>query len=458
MKELLRILRYNTGTDKKAFVDLKEQFDAVVFNATIVAYSGSSVADLVSMYKRKYIIDPQTHIFQQDISAIMTTSGKEGNTKHIKTSVSKYLEQLPESLAKILTEQQRPLTAPEIMNNVDDLVAKAYRFQTEYVGGYIKAKDYDKYLEFANLKPSPRMVIAPYFMLKGSYSKDTISSWLDLNSVCLRKTIEMESKSEEHPPTAAQLVLDKTVLLSSDFGGEVEKAYSLDGYEYVFIWIDDFDALAVSVDHLQAFADLVKKLNGIGKKPIMAYGGYESIILCNSESPVRLYGVAQSVGYGEYRAITPVGGGLPVNKYYFLPLHRRLRFDDAARILSNHGYFADGKSPAKHAADYYSRICYCPQCHRTIKENIHNFNRYSDSSPYDVHTRNGIVKRNKPTYEAEVSAALHFLYCKVQEWESVEKQGFVDLVHKLRGNYKKYCPEKLSQIDAWCKIYGRKTD
>ena len=458
MKESLRILRYNTGTDKKAFVELEKQFDAVVFNATIVAYSGSSVADLVSMHKRKYIIDPQTHIFQQDISAIMTTNGKEGDTRHIKKSIDKYLKQLPDNLAKILTEQQRPLTAPEIMNNVDDLVAKVYKFQTEYVGRYIEGKDYNKYLEFANLKPSLGMVIAPYFMLKGSYSNDTISSWLCLDSECLRKTIEMEAESKEHHPIAAQLVLDKTVLELPNFAGEVEKTYSLDGYEYIFIWIDDFDAFAASIGHMQAFADLVKKLNRIGKKPIMAYGGYESIILCNAESPVSLYGVAQSVGYGEYRPITPVGGGLPVNKYYFLPLHRRLRFDDAARILSNHGYFADGKSPAKHAADYYSRICHCEQCHRTIKENIHNFDRYSDSSPYDVHTRNGIVKRNKPTYEAEVSAALHFLYCKAHEWESVEKQKFAELVRELKGDYKTYCPKKLSQIDAWCEVYGCKTD
>ena len=52
----------------------------------------------------------------------------------------------------------------------------------------------------------------------------------------------------------------------------------------------------------ELFSKLLKALNNIGKKPIMAYGGYESIILCNTNSPARLYGVAQSVGYGEYRA------------------------------------------------------------------------------------------------------------------------------------------------------------
>lgn len=48
----LKILRYNTGTDKKAFVQFKDFFDAAIFNATIVAYSGASVADLISMHNR----------------------------------------------------------------------------------------------------------------------------------------------------------------------------------------------------------------------------------------------------------------------------------------------------------------------------------------------------------------------------------------------------------------------
>lgn len=35
MQDVIRILRYNVGTDKKSFVKFKEEFDAVIFNATI---------------------------------------------------------------------------------------------------------------------------------------------------------------------------------------------------------------------------------------------------------------------------------------------------------------------------------------------------------------------------------------------------------------------------------------
>src|SRR5699024_2604124 len=58
--------------DKKAFIKFKNDFDAVIFNATIVAYSGAAVADLVSVHKNQYIIDPQTHILQHSVHAIMS--------------------------------------------------------------------------------------------------------------------------------------------------------------------------------------------------------------------------------------------------------------------------------------------------------------------------------------------------------------------------------------------------
>lgn len=161
----LKILRYNTGTDKKAFVQFKDFFDAAIFNATIVAYSGASVADLISMHSRRYIIDPQTHIFQQELSAY-TTENKKTHIPAIKKSVTKYLEKMPAALAdKILKLHQKP--APELIaQNLDALVECVYAFQTEFVNTFIVQKEYDKYLKFANMGPRPKLVIAPYFMIK----------------------------------------------------------------------------------------------------------------------------------------------------------------------------------------------------------------------------------------------------------------------------------------------------
>ena len=455
MSDNIKILRYNTGTDKKVFVEFKEQFDAVIFNATIVAYSGASVADLVSMHKRRYIIDPQTHIFQQDFSAVCTED-KKTRIRSLKKSVEKYLLQLPEELTSVYTREQRPLTPNEILLHIDSLVAMNFKFQTEFISGFIETKEYDKYLKFANLIPEPKVVIAPYFMLKGSYSEREIKDWLNLFSANLKKTIEYSATKGKNYPIAAQLVIDSAILRNPDTINKIESVLATSGYSHIFLWIDDFDAFNADKITNMAFYNLIKSLNKIGKMPIMAYGGYESIILCNEQSPARIFGVAQSVGYGEYRPITPVGGGIPTNKYYFRPLHRRLRYDEAADILSRQGYFAKEKKIAAH--DYYMNICSCKKCHEVIEDDIDNFTIYNDSTSYTITTKNGEVSRNRPTTEASLVAAMHFLHCKIDEWKNVEDKKFYALLRELKDHYNQYLPQMLDKITVWAEVYEHEED
>ena len=37
MKDVFKLLRYNTGNDKKAFVEFKDDFDAVIFKPFLIA-------------------------------------------------------------------------------------------------------------------------------------------------------------------------------------------------------------------------------------------------------------------------------------------------------------------------------------------------------------------------------------------------------------------------------------
>jgi len=451
--DTLRIIRYNTGTDKKVFIHFKQDFDAVIFNSTIVAHSGASIADLVSMHKRKYIIDPQTHIFQQEITAITKNNKPNGD---IKSSVYKYLLELPEGLSNITIQQRRSLDWDEIATYIDPLVKSVYEFQTNFVFKHTAKKDYNKYLKFAHIEPEPLLVIAPYFMLKGTYSEEEIDYWLKLNYDSLQKTIEINEEQEVHYPIAAQLVIEKEILISNDFINKVRSTYECEGYEYIFLWIDDFNSFESDYKYITAFSKLLSVLNTIGKKPIMAYGGYESIILCNAESPFRLYGVAQSVGYGEYRPITPVGGGFPANKYYFRPLHKRMNFDEASAILASQGYFSKIKSEKEYADEYYNFICDCEQCHEVIGQDINNFVKFNESIPFEIQMKNGIISRNRPTTYAELIASFHFLYCKVYEWNQVYTRTFDSLINELIKNYKLYLPKKAQQIAEWCDVYGIK--
>lgn len=452
--DVIRMLRYNTGTDKKAFVKFKNDFDAVIFNATIVAYSGAAVADMVSVHKNQYIIDPQTHILQHSVYAIMSKKPRNGQPC-IKKSVQKYLEQLPSEILDIIVNEKRPLTVEEIKGMLNELTECVHEFETKYVNQFIKKKEYSKYLEYINAGPVPRVVIAPYFMLKKDMPDEECSEVLLLNKLYMQRFLEIHREKEGTCPVAAQLVMDREILSDKKMLARICESYKELDFEYFFIWINDFSSWDCSREEKQHFCKLLCMLNEIGKKPVMSYGGYDSIFLCNHEVKPRLYGAAQSVGYGEARAITPVGGGLPVNKYYFRPLHKRLRFDEALNILIDTGYFDSVKGNDEHATDYYRDICDCKQCHEVIQNNIDNFNIYNESVPYIVKARFGNITRNRPTPEASLVAAFHFLYCKQKEWQDVGNYSLSELRNMLIADYETFGTEhQCENIKEWCEIFA----
>ena len=130
MADVLKLLRYNTGNDKKAFVEFKDEFDAVIFNASIVAYSGASIADIVSIHMNRYIIDPQTYILQHDASAFLSNKGK------IKASVLKYLDELPTQIRNAIVEERRSLDLADIDSSLDELVDSVHDFQVKYIAKF----------------------------------------------------------------------------------------------------------------------------------------------------------------------------------------------------------------------------------------------------------------------------------------------------------------------------------
>lgn len=446
----LRLLRYNTGNDKKVFVNFKEYFDAVIFNATIVAHSGSAIADLVSIHKKNFIIDPQTHIFQHDLSALQPYKPK-GN--ELKESVKKYLDKLPIEITRITLQELRPLTCTDVSPNIDKLVTSVFKFETDFVNEFIKEKDYGPYLDFVGKKPSPMLIIAPYFMLKKEYSNVQNIEWLSLNKNCLKSFINL---NKQHFKVAAQLVIDKDILKNQILMNEIIQTYDIQGYEYVFVWIDEFSSFYSEKESKNGFSDLLQGFNSINKKIVMAYGGYDSILLCNSELTDRVYGVAQSIGYGESRPITPVGGGLPTNKYYFFPTHKRMKFNEVARILTELGYFDESNLKEKRVSDYFENICNCDQCKQLIKKDINNFNSYNDSIPFTINGRYGIISKNRPTTDASYIAAMHFLHCKVREWDDIKNKSLHQLIDELKANFRKYSTEaETKDIEFWCSLYVR---
>ena len=219
--------------------------------------------------------------------------------------------------------------------------------------------------------------------------------------------------------------------------------------------MDDFSLIKSDEIYNSAFAKIIKGLNSIGKKPIMSYGGYDSILLCSEDSPSRLYGVAQSVGYGEIRRITPVGGGLPVNKYYFPPTHQRLKTEDLSKVLLAMGMFDNTVSDDQRILRFHERICDCDQCSEIIDKRFDNFLAFYESKPFVMKTG---IRRNLPTQDALEISARHFLFCKVQEWNNVKNENFDKLVCDYVESIKTYCKyydrSLVGHVESWKRNYA----
>jgi hypothetical protein len=130
-----------------------------------------------------------------------------------------------------------------------------------------------------------------------------------------------------------------------------------------------------------------------------------------------------------------------------------LNFGDASDILHKNGYFDEDRAVQQRTDEYYSNICSCNECRAIIGDNINNFNRYSESTPFTI-KKTG-VKRNLPTTDASLIAAKHYLWCKKREWECVEKKSLAAIKEDLLKNSEAFDPASQHSLKAWCELYAR---
>ena len=90
-----------------------------------------------------------------------------------------------------------------------------------------------------------------------------------------------------------------------------------------------------------------------------------------------------------------------------------------------------------------------------IRNDIDNFNIYNESVPYIVKARFGNITRNRPTQEAALVAAFHFLYSKQREWQDVGSHSLSELRDMLTSDYETFGTEQQwENIKEWCEIFA----
>jgi hypothetical protein len=450
------MLRYGTNAEQKYIENLYKHFDMLALNANMVAYTPGAIAQFLMQHCLEkcgcFFIDPITHAFQHDIDKIKSFSKKK-NEYVVKKSIVNLVEAYGNPIDEKINNNK--VIIPNDFYNDDVKEAFCTRvidFQINTISSQLKEKGFLEYLsdneEMMQLL-EPAFVIPPYFYV----TEATLDSWLPINI----DFIKISSRVFNDRKIFAQLVVSKEILTSKYMRDIVCKEYINSNIKNLLIWIDDFNEHTASYDALTGYLELIHKLSKASIKVYNLYGGFFSIMLTGFQDYLgfTLSGVGHGLEYGEYRAVVPVGGGIPTSKYYYFPLHQRLNYKTASELLEELGYFRI--SPKEGAEKYYKEICSCPKCKEIIKNDINNFSKFENTEYYEVNIKGVKQRRPYAGQETKESCIFHYVYNKKKEflYSSKRNSNILDDLHVIYHEYDSLgvlTPEYLYPLKIWEKV------
>ena len=457
----IHILRYGTVAEKVHLEKALSAYDYLSINGNSAAYVASAIAKFIvekffSKPDKGFFIDPITYAFQNEIKLLKSKSKSTGEEK-IKKSVEKLIENYGYPANKV--ESNQPITVDDFAspNTMQEFCTRILKFQYNLVYSHIEQNDLEKYFEYAvpGNKSSipqfrPKFLIAPYFYIDKADS--TFPKWLAINTDFIRMARVISNSECDGSKVFAQIVLSKQTLTDVDSVAAIIAAYQNVDCDGITIWVDDLNEHEASFEELSGFVRLLK---GLSHKPVYnMYGGYFSILLTHKNIKL-LAGVSHGLEYGESRKVYPVGGGIPVSKYYYLPIHQRLDFTKAYYLLAHTGAIDVTLPNWGSSEKYYNDICRCDKCKQIIKDEMINFVEFESKEFYEIHRKDQTLRRKKASSDTKENCLYHYLLCKKIEFLRVEKQSLDNLLDDLRSQEQTYisCDElqenELDYISTW---------
>ena len=447
-KNILHIARYGIPADQNFLLNsFKKTYDQVAVNANILAHQSTAVTGFItSKAKKPFFIDPQTHAFQHNLDYI-TSDSKKGKGQ-IKSSVKKLIAKYG-PLVKNAIAASRPLHPTDFNNNNSrtTFVKNVLEFQKVGIEAEVKKTDAEKYYAFLKEKNkldikdscSPARLIPPYFYLDKPFDE-----WLDVNIKCVADALALEKGDI----ISAQIVVSKDILFSDKKTTQIAAKYALfkGRLSSILIWVDNFDETAETETALRYFTAFIKKLTPIAPV-INLYGSYFSVALSKHNLIPNFVGVSHGLEYGEMRAVVPVGGGLPIAKFYFPDLHLRLPARYAIRAVREYKGLKDKET-------FYSKICDCAECHEVIKNPESDFNLYLESREIVYEVKGKPQAREFPLPETKKRLINHYMWCKQKEYSGAESiEDVLETLDYARGVLQKVLADQIGHCDRWINIF-----
>lgn len=406
------IIRYGISSEQKFLNSFSDSYDVLAINGNMLAHAPSALANFVSkkIVGKQFFIDPQTYAFQNAASFLRSRQ-----TDKMKMSVKKMIEIYG---APLSSNDFKPLKPVDFNNDalMQEFCRRVVNFQETTIANAKETEEIQKYLDFANITfaTKPCFLIAPYFYMGDSKWEE----WLDLNVEFLKV-----SKSI-HPDKNmwAQVVISKDILIEEKSRKKIIDLYSDAKPDGILLWVDEFSEHDADLHLLSAFRSFIELIKQQGISVINLYGGYFSILLTKFAG---LDGVSHGLEYGESRAVVPVGGGIPMAKFYYPKLHKRLRYVDAASVLLEKSLFT------KDVSEYYKEVCNCPMCKETIQKDANNFSLYGETREVYSKRKYSVITLNYPIPETRNRTLCHYLHRKRQEFNDVKSLSEMDLLKTL---------------------------
>lgn len=420
-------------------------YKGVIVNGNMAVHAPAGMAGFLlekTSTNMQYIVDPLTHAFQHDPELIC------GNDGEPKASIRGLADAYGEPIVSALGH--RPLLPKHLADDsvLRDFVHNCIDFQATHLANYMIASDAAKYFDEDEAAKPPYAVVSPYFYI----TESTIDGWLPI--MVRAAQIAREYISEDVPyKLFGAIVVSQGVMADEGLSRGVADALGPLGLDGFLLWIDNFDEQSASRAELHGLIRFGRMLRGQERREVInLHGGYFSVLAAGNLGDGALSGVTHAPEFGEYRSVVPVGGGIPIAKYYVPGLHSRVRYRDTVRIFGSMGWLTS-------ADQFHSEVCACPECTRVIDNNIENYQLFGEGIVKRVRRRHGLVRIEFPTSEAKKRCLKHYLQCKYNEYHAASEAPARTLINNLSDGEDKYAEavglEGVSHLHLWRDVFNK---
>lgn len=414
--DCLQVLLFGTFAESRYYLgEFKYLFDLVGFNANMIAHAPDGVSAFVAQLANKaFFIDPQTHAFQQPLKTVMRKN--DDGDWELKPSIRKLACEYGSFVSKAAGVSRIGPGLSE--GELKEITEGCLSFQWNKLQSSLEQSDAKEFLGDVHLRPE--FLVAPYFYLEPDEFNEELKD--NLRFVEQARAVLTKIVDKESVPLYAELVVGKELLIDNSKYKKITDDYKDSAADGFLLWIDNFSEVIESKDSLKKYLSLLTNLRSTEKPIIALHGSYLSVAL-SGPGFSSLAGVGHGIEYGESRSVIPIGGGVPLAKFYFSKFFKRVNYDpDALDVLLEMNWIADRKT-------FLREVCSCVICKDTIGEDVVNsFHKYGETRVS--------AKNNKayPTREAMHLSRTHYMHRKRAEHEFCKTASTKVIIDELSNS------------------------